>query len=48
MVIIKNNHKENGKKIKQMEMENFGMLTVIYLKANGWMIKQTDTECIYM
>jgi len=40
--------KENGKEIKHMEEESFGMLMVMSLTENGLMIKLMDTECILM
>ena len=40
--------KENGEKIKQMVVENSGMLTETYMKVNGKMIKQTAMELIFM
>ena len=40
--------KENGVKIKQMVVENFGMLMEISMKENGKMIKLTGTVSIFM
>lgn len=42
------NMKVNGKIIKLMEKENFGMLMAIYLKVIGRMIKLMDLEYIFM
>ncbi len=40
--------KEIGKIIKQMVMENFGMLMETILKVNGRMIKLTEKELIFI
>jgi hypothetical protein len=42
------NMKEIGKIIKQMVMENFGMLMETILKVNGRMIKLTEKELIFI
>lgn len=36
--------KVNGATTKQTELANFGMLTVMFMKVSGRMIKQMDTE----
>ena len=40
--------RENGRRIKQMERVNFGMLMVIFLKVSGRMIKQMVMEHTFM
>ena len=46
--LIMPNMKVNGVKIKQMAVENSGMLMAIFMKVNGKMIKLMVTEFTFM